>query len=237
MIQHYHFLKWDSNFFGIKVYSISENCPNEKLEEVVQKLYFQERADLVYLNRKEKLSEAFKSMFNSVSLVDIKTTYLKEIDPKISFDTKVSKYYQKPIDPKLFELAILAGIYSRFKVDERIPKAKFEELYQLWITNSINKKIAHEVLVYLIEDNIAGMLTLGEKNGRGDIGLIAVDTIHRGKGIAKALMNSAEKWFSDCGYKYMQVVTQKANNPAMQLYMRHGFDRLKSNYVYHLWGN
>ena len=108
-------------------------------------------------------------------------------------------------------------------------------MYTLWMINSINRKIAKEVLVFTEGNDIAGFVTLGEKNNRADIGIIAVDLNFRGKGIGKTLMYSAEKWFSNLGYQSIQVVTQGDNSPACRLYESCGYKVDTVSYFYHIW--
>src|SRR5690606_14128178 len=95
--------------------------------------------------------------------------------------------------------------------------------------------IAHEVLVFLENSVPSGFVTLGEKKDRADIGIIAVDQNHRGKGIGKALMSSAEKWASDKGYNSIQVVTQGDNVPACLLYESCGYKVESVAFFYHIW--
>ena len=144
--------------------------------------------------------------------VDRKTTYIKEVNSKLKINTHISTCETYTNEPKLEELAIQSGIYSRFNIDQRIENNKFEDLYRLWMRNSLNRKIAKEVLLYKINQKVAGFANLGEKNKRGDIGIIAVDDTFRGKGIGKSLMESAEKWFSNHEYKLLQVITQGDNS-------------------------
>jgi dTDP-4-amino-4,6-dideoxy-D-galactose acyltransferase len=102
--------------------------------------------------------------------------------------------------------------------------------------NCVNRKIAMEVLVYDMNKTIAGVVTLGEKQLRADIGLIAVDDLYRGKGIGTSLMLSAESWFaSHTNFDLIQVVTQGANIAARSLYERCGYSVEKIEYVYHFW--
>ena len=101
--------------------------------------------------------------------------------------------------------------------------------------NSINRKIAKEVLAFTENNALAGFVTLGEKNNKADIGIIAVDHSFRGKGIGKTLMTSAEKWFSNLGYSSMQVVTQGDNYPACRLYESCGYLVEAVEFFYHIW--
>jgi len=88
---------------------------------------------------------------------------------------------------ELEKLSIQSGKYSRYSVDKNIKRDKFEKLYTIWIKRSIGKEIADEVLVILDNGNIAGMITLGNKNGKGDIGLLAVESRFRGKNMVNSL--------------------------------------------------
>ena len=79
------------------------------------------------------------------------------------------------------------------------------------------------------------MVTLGEKNLRGDIGLIAVHPDHRGKKMGENLVYAAQTWFRSHGYTEGQVVTQGRNNAACNLYTKCGYVVEKEEYFYHIW--
>jgi dTDP-4-amino-4,6-dideoxy-D-galactose acyltransferase len=108
-------------------------------------------------------------------------------------------------------------------------------MYKKWIENSVNKTIANKVLVVKRGQNLAGMITLGEKNGRGDIGLLAVAPEYRGQNIGTALVRAAQKDFIDAGFQFSQVVTQMANEPARLLYEKCGYSIEKIEHFYHFW--
>ncbi len=74
-----------------------------------------------------------------------------------------------------------------------------------------------------------------KKKQRADIGLKAVDTNHRGKGVGKLLMQAAEIWFYNNGFKQIQVVTQIDNQAAMFLYKSCGYEIEKIENFYHCW--
>ena len=172
----------------------------------------------------------------AIILVDKKTTFKKFIDQNTPFCDSVSKYQDVYPEQKLLDLSIESGVFSRFKVDGKIGMIKFKELYKTWMINSVNKKIAKEVLVYKTKGIIRGFVTLGEKNLRADIGTIAVEGNSRGKGIGKSLMLSAENWFlNNTAYKEIQVVTQGDNTPACMLYEKCGYTIDNVEYFYHVW--
>ena len=186
-----------------------------------------------YSSAKELNIDKMESL--EIKLVDKKTTYVKNINSSLLSHPLISSYESVIPSPKLLDLAIQSGIYSRFNVDKRIGKEKFEEMYALWMINSLNRKFAKDVLVFNENNDLAGFVTLGEKNNRADIGIIAVDHIFRGKGIGKKLMTSAEKWSYDNGYKEIQIVTQGNNIPACKLYESLGYSVEKVEYFYHIW--
>ncbi|MHB8876384.1 MAG: GNAT family protein [Myxococcaceae bacterium] len=85
-------------------------------------------------------------------------------------------------DSELTRLALAAGEHSRFNRAPRFPKGGFEKLYRLWIERSITHEIADAVFVARRRAGLTGLVTVGEKQGRADIGLIAVDASARGFG-------------------------------------------------------
>lgn len=135
----------------------------------------------------------------------------------------------------MINLAIQSGVFSRFNIDKMIGRDKFEELYRIWIIKSVNREIANEVIVYNHNDDIAGYLTIGEKNNRADLGMGAVDSKYRGKGIGRILFENAEKYAFDQGYEDIQIVTQGDNIPACKLYEKLGYSIESKEYFYHIW--
>ena len=232
----FEILDWDSNFFDIKICRVNGTIENSiELSDILKELKESE-TDLVYysspkpLQNFEELSLPYK-----IDLVDKKITYLKKITENIGISESVTEFIGEYPDDKLIQLAIESGIYSRFNVDKRIGRQKYEAMYKTWIINSVNKKIAKNVLVYLDNQQIVGFVTLGEKKLRADIGIIAVDSSVRGRGIGTSLMFSAENWFLKNDYQLMQVVTQGDNLAASKLYESCGFVIEQAEYFYHMW--
>jgi dTDP-4-amino-4,6-dideoxy-D-galactose acyltransferase len=230
-------LDWDTNFFNKKIGRINQAIENGVAFSNIEDELIKHHVDLAYYSSNAPLSDTILSTENySLNLVDKKTTYIKPINPTLPFNIFIKQYKANYPDEQLLKLSVASGEYSRFNVDKQIGTDKFEELYELWIINSVSKKIAQEVLVYELLGSIVGFVTLGEKNSRADIGIIAVDKEHRGKGIGKALMYSAENWFANHStYKDIQVVTQGSNKPACRLYESCGYKVDNVQFFYHLW--
>jgi len=230
-------LDWDSDFFNFNVGRINGLIQNEEDIEHLDTLIIKNDMRLSYYSTTKELPSSISISENfDIVLVDKKTTYAKEISTGLSFPEAITSVDENtPFKNKLIDLAIQSGVYSRFNVDERIGKEKFEEMYALWMTNSLNRQIAKEVLVFIENNDLSGFVTLGEKNSRADIGIIAVDHMSRGKGMGKTLMTSAEKWSSDLGYESIQVVTQGDNYPACRLYESCGYKVDAVEFFYHIW--
>jgi dTDP-4-amino-4,6-dideoxy-D-galactose acyltransferase len=230
-------LEWDSDFFNFNVGRIEGLIHNKQYIRNIEYLIEKDNIKLSYYSTPNELpSYIHESNKFDIVLVDKKTTYTKSINSNLEIHKSITSIAQNTsYKDKLIDLSIQSGIYSRFNIDKRIGKEKFEEMYALWMINSINRKIAKEVLISSEMNDLAGFVTLGEKNNRADIGIIAVDHFFRGKGIGKILMTSAEKWFSNLGYSSIQVVTQGDNNPACRLYESCGYKVDSVEFFYHIW--
>ena len=135
----------------------------------------------------------------------------------------------------LERLALESGAFSRYHNDPLFPRILFEKLYLLWIARSVAREIAREVLVLEEQSKILGMITLGDKEGKGTIGLLAVDPSARRKRVATTLLLDAQRWFIDNGFKIGQVSTQKTNIGACNLYESCGYRMETINNIYHFW--
>lgn len=231
-------LNWDSEFLGITVARINKpDLSEHKLSDILYEL-MKDGVNLVYWLSNRKLEDNIIKQFNG-NLVDKKTTFsinfrVQNIDNLLPSD-RVKPYTSLMSINDVICLAIQSGEYSRFSVDQNIPRERFEALYNRWIQRSINKEIAEEVLVIQNNNRIAGVITLGNKNGRADIGLLAVDKNHRGKKYGEMLICAAQHWFVKKGYEFGQVETQGTNIPACNIYKKQGYTIEKEEYFYHFW--
>ena len=84
-------------------------------------------------------------------------------------------------------------------------------------------------------EDLLGLITLGAKGDRADIGLLAVAGHTRNKGIGRALVANADHQFAERGYALAQVVTQRSNLGACKLYEACGYQIENVENVFHFW--
>jgi len=231
-------LKWDSDFFGYKIAQVNNGESIEiKLPSI---LTFLKESDYKLLVWKIPLEN--KKLFeiainNKGILVDEKTTYTILINKNIinSNTPKIIEYPYKGINKELLNLAIESGEFSRFKIDLNFKNGEFKKLYKKWIERSVKKEIAEKVFVYILNNKIVGMITIGKKNSKGAIGLIAVNKEYRGLNIGKQLIQNAINYFNSISVTKLEVVTQGKNKQACLFYEKCNFKIKKIEYVFHFW--
>ena len=232
----YQILNWDTEFFGIKIAKITEsNLDKLELENVLSDLK-KEGVKLVYWAADKKYDYITK-LFEG-RLVDIKTTFaidFESLNLNNDYSTIIEAYSSDMNTSELEDLAIQSGEHSRFAVDPNFKREKFVSLYKEWIKKSISGEIAKEVFVIRESNKIVGMITLDEKNGKGNIGLLAVDKSSRGKKYGENLVRATQLWFRENGYTIGQVVTQGKNIAACNFYKKCGYSVDKIEYFYHFW--
>jgi dTDP-4-amino-4,6-dideoxy-D-galactose acyltransferase len=221
------YLAWDSDFFLKKIFRIDirKNHDVDLINEVFNSL----DCDLLYVfseyDLKLKLSPTF-------FLADKKILFSKKIDKNLTLlqnseITSVSKSSKK-----IYELAILSGIYSRFKLDPFLSN-KFEQLYKLWLDKSITKEMASEVFVYFYNDIEIGLITVKKTENIAIVGLLAVDPLYASKKIGTSLMHSVENWCINNGVDEIHVATQIDNIKACNFYRKNGYITKQVDYIYH----
>lgn len=175
-----------------------------------------------------------------VELLSLNPEHLIALAPPLSTTPtpashQVTLYQDDQVSYELEQLAFAAGGYSHFQMDANFPHELFIKIYQEWIKNSVNKSYARDVIVIKKAEQVIAMATLGVKNDRGDIGLLAVDAKFRGKNLGTKIVAAAEWYFITQGFTLAQVVTQVANLPARRLYEKCGFKPEKCENFYHFW--
>jgi dTDP-4-amino-4,6-dideoxy-D-galactose acyltransferase len=228
------FLAWDSHFFGYKTGLLILNANRTlNLRNLIEKNLDYK---LLYIRCTPGHAQQEEITQLGGILTDEKITFVQDIPaPPYSYSSNIELYPENEPNEEIIQLGLASGVYSRFKVDKNFKNNEFERLYEMWIKNSTNKTIAKHVLAYQKEKKYIGLLTLGEKNNRADIGILAVDEQYRGMGIGKSLVQKSFELSAEMGYTQLQVVTQKANINACKFYESMGFNIHSIENIYHLW--
>lgn len=236
----YEFLSFDSQLFGFPVAKIiPERMTSPNLLAALNELK-DKGIKLVYWcsDRSDKVSQLAAQEAKGL-LTDEKVTYLVSLaDVKNKLTGVVWEVYDESNalpTQELIELSFSVANNSRFSKDNLMPVDLRNKMYEQWIVNSCNRTIAKEVFVTREENHIIGMVTAGEKNGRGDIGLLAVNSNYLGRGLGVKLVRMAQAYFYKNNFKQVQVVTQKDNIAACKLYEKCDFKLEKIQNFYHFW--
>lgn len=231
-------LDWDSDFFGFKVANINAINFNNDCEFIFSELR-SNNFKLAYLSLspEDKLGNEIAIRHNGF-FADEKRTYSMSFSCQ-NFQNKLYHSNINTLKGKMSggaeSLAIQCGLYSRFKMDPKMPILSFERMYKIWITKSINEGFADEVLGYIYNEVVIGLITLKIVDNRGIISLIGVDEKYRGKKIGFYLIEAAKMYFSNANISDIDVVTQGANKIACSFYEKNNFTLLKKENIYHFW--
>jgi len=237
----YDHLAWDTDTFGFNVARVTARGPGRQpLRDILRDLRSRNYR-LVYIFADPGDGTTVREVLDNKGFLAARNiTYVAELGRLENSAGKrngmrSSGFNGSMPTREMERLAVQSGQYSRFHQDPLFPRELFELLYRRWIDRAVRKEIAREVLVLQKEARVIGMVTLGEKNGRGDIGLLAVDTMFQRSHIASGLVQDAQHWFREQGFTTGQVVTQAANRPACRLYEKCGYRIETIEDIYHCW--
>lgn len=236
-------LQWDSDHLGFPVAKINDpNLDDLSLRRNLGSVR-REGIRLVYwpVSGEREVSPSLLQEFSG-SLVDRRVTFgrelkAEEITPPPALPA-IGEYPRVPPTRQLLELAVAAGVHSRFAVDRRFPRDKFVQLYESWMRNSTLGEMADCVLGVFESGPYSkcfGMVTLSISGSEGCIGLIAVQDKARGQGVGSALMDAAHRRMLEKEVRFAVVVTQQANHPACRLYEQNGYRIRTVQNFYHFW--
>lgn len=233
------YLSWDSEFFKFPIVRMElGNVNKASLIQAIEEYVTNKDVKLIYLFVKPNDRKSILAIQHvGAHLVDNKITYIMPLMPTSSVNKSRNNsiVFATKFTAQLELLAWQSGEYSRFRLDTKFPAIAFKNLYSQWLRNSLDSTIAQSVLVFQQDGKDVGLLTLGEKNDRADIGLLAVDESVRGQRIGQQLISEVQRIASSKNYKELQVVTQKENSLACQFYEKCGFEILQEELIYHLW--
>lgn len=232
----FHTLPWDSELFGFPVARLETAALEEARIRAAMEGMSSAGVRLAYAIVPWD-DPASRSLLEGAgaALVDRKLRYRKGLEEDMTTPAGVASWPGPLCPPALESLALASGHQSRFRTDPRVPRHVFPQLYRTWIRRSVGREIADEVLVLKADREPVGLVTLAVREGVGEIGLVAVAESHRGQGLGRRLMVSAESCASARGAATLEVVTQGANTGACALYAARGFEVARDEAVYHVW--
>ena len=114
----FEFLPWDSAFFGYRVARVVINNDDPYNYEQTLRILDQEQARLTYIlvsPEALRLNSMIKE--SGGLLVDKKVTFCKTCASHSGFRNEIMEYSGTGDEKELSELALQAGLYSRFRID------------------------------------------------------------------------------------------------------------------------
>ena len=219
-------LEWDSDFFKIKV--------GEILNPDTNYIVLKEKFDLIYLKNQKNCETTIEGYVNSFT--ETKVLFSKLIDEKREINQNIFSISEanSKIDD-LYNLAFESGKMSRFNLDKKFGRTKFEELYIKWIDNSINKIFADDILVYQENNQTLGFVTYKIEKDFATIGLVAVDSFSQGKGIGGKLIDAVENKLISEGVLKLLIPTQLENTNACGFYEKKEYKISQTTVIKHFW--
>ncbi len=220
-------LDWDSLVFGYPVGRLDLLGPvsRDGLDEMLRPSQFR----LTYIFSRHPIV--------GIEPVDVRLTYGYDLSqqPRICPLHQVDTLSNE-LTEEVRQLARASGEFSRFRTDPNFIRNEFDLLYDLWIANSVSRRIAEEVFATRIGTMPTGFISLERVDSDTlRIGLASVHPEFRGHGFGKSLIAHSVRYATEQSYSKFTVVTQRANIPACSLYEKSGFQLLDELYVYHHW--
>jgi len=234
MSENFQIQEWDTNFFGFKVVKVLDDFLDRETKLKLKSLY-EEKTELIYYTSKDSNFAEFENPFYDISLVSTRVPIIKKMTNSTKIHPNISLYNELPPDESLISLARSAGEHGRFGKDSRISEQVFNQIFQHWITNSIKKVLAEEVIVYKENGKIIGFATIKTEGNKGYAPLLAVDRSFEGKGVSFALMRAVETRLVEHGCDHVMSGTQEINKKALAIFKRYGTESQPPEYIYHLW--
>ena len=225
-------LQWDSDFFGLRIGRVDLQTKADAEELQSRQKELKQQFDLLYIFDANAVGFAA----DGARLVDEKILYSKPCEPRQQY-ADVSFFQGATPSDDLYRLALVSGGYSRFKLDERLPKGSYERLYNRWIENACPKEGTNkQILLFKDAHDVArGMITIDYQGELGHIGLVAVDTDVQHQGIGGKIISTLDGYLFERGIKTLEVPTQKANTDACRWYEKNGFVAKAKTPIYHWW--
>jgi dTDP-4-amino-4,6-dideoxy-D-galactose acyltransferase len=220
-------LAWDSEFFNKKVgeITVDDDVSTCDIAANYDVLYVKSDCDFnISIDGYQPLFEETKVVFAKGLKPDNRHSSSIFSDPEVDFS----------ID-EVYDLAYESGKFSRFRLDKNFGDEAFRKLYKTWTDNSLNRKFADDVLLYMDDHTVKGFLTYKGNQDFATVGLIAVSPKSQGKGIGSKLIAEVESRLAEKGVAELRIPTQLANKAACSFYQKLGYSIIETTNIKHYW--
>jgi ribosomal protein S18 acetylase RimI-like enzyme len=231
-------LEWDTDFFGVPIGQGEAASATEV--EAIDLWAARENISCLYLLVPGGTPEAAQAAEGrGFEFVGNRMTLRRDLGADLAAPGVTGSDAARPVRPAdvpaLERIAATVHGDTRFYVDRHFPRASCDRLYQTWIRQSCQGWADH-VLTAGMDGQPQGYITLHLRApGEGAIGLAGVANEARRRGIGRALVDSALRWFRDRGTVRVSVATQTQNLPAVALYQHMGFVVSDLDTWFHKW--
>lgn len=232
----FEILPWDSEFFGFPIArSLVRQLTPSTAGRLITECEAAEVRCLYFLVEAGDSTTIALLENNEFGLKDLRLTLARKPGFTAARNEPVRVAVSEDL-PALRRIARMGYRDSRFYADTGFPRARCDDLFDAWITNSVTLGFADAVLVVDVNGKASGFITcLMTAPERGQIGLFGVSEEVRGAGLGRKLIEQAMDWFSAKGAAEVVVVTQGKNLPAIRVYEKCGFLSSSMQLWYHRW--
>lgn len=233
------FLKWDSDFFGIKIGKLIINEEVSFDPMLFKKQVNEECYELVYVFKFNKMLEFEQITETELALVDIQLTMSKKFEKH--------DYYKEPYEFKTnltdkerfecYKIAEATSIVSRFYNEKKIGKEKTKELYRKWIDNSLNHSFSDGIFLFKETDSVIGihLIKVNQNNNTGYFTLTGVRPDIKGKGIGSQLWKQSFGYFAkETEINVVMSPFSIQNTESFNFHLKMGFNKIEeTKFIYH----
>ncbi|KAF0236569.1 MAG: TDP-fucosamine [Prolixibacteraceae bacterium] len=233
------FLKWDSEFFGIKVGKLTIYDDMDFDPFLFKQQSNDEKFKLVYVFKFQKMLPWDKVLKADLHFVDIQLTMSKKFEKadymNIPYDFRTELTDKERNE--CYKIAEDTSMVSRFYNENKIGKEKTKKMYHKWIDNSINKSFSDGLFLVKELNSVSGihLIKTDNQNKIGYFTLTGVDPNYKRMGIGKNLwIQSFSYWANNSKIEIVRSPFSFQNSESFNFHLKMGFTKVEeTKFIYH----
>jgi len=238
-------VRWDSHFFGFPIGKIElpQDYDKVRLDTTLGEAHARYR--LLFVSILGEGPGSLALLGSQCPCYVRKLSFRKDIPKNVElFDSHIQTYASTFCSSALERLAVQSGTMTQFRQDPEL-SPHFERLFLTWINFAVSKELADSIWTWHEHGQHLGLVTIrcakrvepetGYIEREARIGMLAVDSQHRRRGIGTHLLKACDFWCSSLDIPVSAISTQKDNEPTIALCQKLGFRQDRETSVYHYW--